>query len=203
MPQNWIPKEAERNFKFDNVAVNKKTARRFLQYAKHNTIEVMRDALLIRIPAVTKLIGGDVIHEIGLIENFDAPHLVYYVKFKEFALHKMTCVSQAIVYNEGGYSGITKHVFFDILLAQYDSIATDSMQSGDGRRFWENQIFEALAKNKFLYYADFEHGRYEPISSIREFRAVVQNREPWGDGIEYQQRRFIICNEDLRYYFVT
>ena len=203
MPDNWHPKPSEKNFKFDDTRTNKKEARRFLQYEKHNTIETIEGCPLIQIPKHMDF-DGQQVHEIGLIEKLNPPYLSYCVKFVDFKFHRLHCATQVRVWHSGHHGGITKHVFYNVILDQYDAVITDTMQSAEGRRFWENQWYEAFRRQNFyVYYIDLERSLYQPVRTDLEFHHVVMNREPWGDGVQYNTRRFMISNEDLRHFFET
>lgn len=197
-PQNWYPKSHEANFKFDEPKTNQKEVRKFLQYKTHNLIETIKDASLIRIPKHMDY-DGQQVHEIGLVrEGAEKPNLYYAVKFIEHVMFGLNCITQIKVWYRGGYSGITRHVFYDKLLEEYDAAVTDKMQSADGRRFWDNQIREAFERGKyFVYYICLENNSFNQIKSVDDFEQVIVDREPWGDAIHFRNRRLMISKVEL------
>jgi hypothetical protein len=129
--------------------------------------------------------------------------IVYYMQYK-LAFHKFIgrqCAQQIAVWRDNAdpfSSGIAKHLFFNYLLTNYKTVITDSMQTPDGQRFWDNRVVEALQQKLYVYYVNLLPVR--EITQIRDFleyRQLKLNKQIWGDEQKHQARRIIVTTTPL------
>lgn len=112
----------------------------------------------------------------------------YFVKYKAISYQNILngrMLRQVLVERFGHTifsAGIPKEVFFDYLLPTFGSIITDTQQTVDGKKFWENAIHYALKNlNKYsIYVVDKKSSSHIAIkiNSLKEFGVLVEHI--WG-----------------------
>ena len=93
-------------------------------------------------------------------------------------------------------AGLTKKVFFEVLLEQSGLIASDCQQSDDGRRFWVLRISEALESGLFVYLIDVmgpkELTRIKSHDQFDNMHSAI-----WGVDAKYKTKLLLISKEEL------
>lgn len=93
-------------------------------------------------------------------------------------------------------AGLTKKVFFEVLLEQTGLIASDCQQSDDGRRFWVLRISEALESGLFVYLIDVmgpkELTRIKSHNQFDNMHSAI-----WGVDAKYKTKLLLISKEEL------
>lgn len=93
-------------------------------------------------------VGPDEAYIISEVDQGDGPEIAYLVHLKMERLKALDSqsVTQVEVWRRKGAAipaGLTKHVFFDILLKRFKFIVSDRSQTEKGRDFWLDRLGEA------------------------------------------------------------
>jgi hypothetical protein len=157
-------------------------------------------------PIAIKQIGDYTLYEstraYALIEN-DTQRAAYAMQFTvgSNSYLRTTCAQQVMVWRDSQVfqtRGLTEFVFFECLLPKYRSIITDSQQTEDGQRFWDNRILDALRMDLWVYYVSLIPPReITQIKSDVEYRTLGRNKEIWGIDNKHQARRIVISAQQL------
>lgn len=140
-----------------------------------------------------------------LVDHSDnkTPKLVYAMQFK-VAFHKFIgrqCAQQIAVWRDPtslATKGLARHVFTDYLLQNYKTVITDSVQTPDGQRFWDERIAESLNEGMYVYYVNLLPTReIVNIESVEQYKKIKNSKEIWGDETKHQARRIIITTSPL------
>ncbi len=94
-----------------------------------------------------------------------------------------------------GMVGIAADIFFNTMLAEYDTMVSDRVQTDDGRKFWLRRMAEALQKG--MYIGLLDHGTtiaYDPKISWNQWLAQVDG---WGKNPEHHERLFYITKKTV------
>jgi hypothetical protein len=134
----------------------------------------------------------------ALIDNNDSK-LVYVMEYKleNVRFIQMTCASQLKVWRDAtelASEGVTKLVFGH-LLSKYGAIITDSMQTADGQRFWDNRIAHALEHN-FVYYVNLDTKELIKLDK-KEYKQMKLDKKIWGANKKYRDRRVVISDKEI------
>lgn len=92
-------------------------------------------------------------------------------------------------------SGLPELIFRNVLLKEYNIIASDSYQTTEGRGFWVRQLGYALQYGEYIYRYDRVACELTPITDhalIRDNRADL-----WGDDESYANILAIISKTEL------
>lgn len=95
-------------------------------------------------------------------------------------------------------SGLANYVFFNIWLKEYKLVASDHLQTRDGKKFWVNRVAEAFKKGEHVYIA-IEHAPRKLIKVIDmdEFDELVSSGHIWSTDPKYRLRRILISDHLL------
>lgn len=94
-----------------------------------------------------------------------------------------------------GMVGITGDVFFNIILAEYDTMVSDRVHTDDGRKFWLRRMAEALQKGMHIGLLD--HSKiiaYDPKIGWNQW---LTNVDGWGTKPEHHDRLFYITKQTM------
>lgn len=93
-------------------------------------------------------------------------------------------------------AGLTKKVFFEVLLPQTGMVASDRQQSDDGRRFWVLRVSEALEMGLFVYLVDVMGPKeLTRIKSHEQFDGMQS--EIWGTDPKFKTKLLLISRDEL------
>ena len=116
-------------------------------------------------------------------------------------LHTIHTVSQTSVWRNPDYSGLRRFapwVFWSFLLPINGNILSDSVQSRDGKYFWESRLVEAFERNLNVYVLGItdKHLVVEliPVSMLKEILTYYTNDPDWRG----QYYRILISKEIVR-----
>lgn len=130
--------------------------------------------------------------------------LVYWVKIEiqdEKDLGVKTVTQRAVWRDRNTVKtvGLPAYIFWELWLKQYHYIATDTMQTSDGKTFWNLRVSEAFAKglNVYLFDKSQDPQKLVKFIDLNEFDQYDQAGKIWGLTIEYQKRRLIMTDRDL------
>ena len=138
----------------------------------------------------------------------DRKLILYFVKFNvksifghKFAIQEILWASGRVAdkqYTVGGVS-VGEYVFFHHLLAAAEGvgIATDSMQTAGGKRFWFRRVAQAFADKQFVYLIDQNTRVKVLVSNYDDFEAKITNMKTWTDGQAGEGRRVIIAPKKI------
>jgi hypothetical protein len=94
--------------------------------------------------------------------------------------------------------GVAAKMFFEILLKRHHTILTDSIQTFDGKRFWERCIGKAFNKGLNVYYFDFLTKELEKIDNLHEWEMFKKkNKDIWGKTDRHKMKRMLITDKLL------
>lgn len=178
------------DFGLDKEASNEKFATSLLKKLKH-TYKDDEDTILFKT-------GDDVNGYIALL-NKSTSLLDYVIKYEgsnRKALGK--AVSQVKLWRRRGspyVQGMTRKVFFDILLKEWPAIMSDTQQTQDGMLFWDDRMAEATTMN--LKVGLLREGG-SPIEWFdgkpKDYQKWVRSHEGWGDHHKFTNVRYVISN---------
>lgn len=96
-------------------------------------------------------------------------------------------------------NGLPSKIFWDVWLTEYHYIATDTMQTSDGRAFWNLRVEDAFNKGLSIYLFDrsSDTKKLEKILDFADFIKMTNDGKIWGSTIDYQKRRLIMTDKDL------
>jgi hypothetical protein len=91
---------------------------------------------------------------------------------------------------------------FDHFLDRYIVIVSDTEQTQDGRRFWDNRITNMINAAEFVYFTDMNDLDDDLVNNIHQIDSEEEflNKwmdHGWGEGEEYKDRLFVISKESL------
>ena len=90
-----------------------------------------------------------------------------------------------------GMVGMATHVFFNVMLVEYDTMVSDRIQTEDGRKFWLRRMAEAI-QNESMQVGLLDHGTpitYDPNIGWNPWLTKVDG---WGQKPEHHARLFYI-----------
>lgn len=128
--------------------------------------------------------------------NKGTGHLDYYVEFVVYnkpLLGRM--VTQIALWRKSGgvYPGITKKVFFDVLLARHAGVMSDGTQSYDGQRFWLDRMQDA---RQLGFVVGLRTDKGDFICDTDDVSGWSENLDAWAENSpEHEQKRFFVVNE--------
>lgn len=84
-------------------------------------------------------------------------------------------------------------VFFDYILARYDVILSDNIQTGEGMHFWKERMSEALYRQLYVYHYDVMTADLNQILTQQQLNALSDTI--WGkvEGHHEWQLAIIAC----------
>lgn len=183
-PQYTFPQE----FGLDDINSNRSQTRELLKKPK----------------TPLRSIGDYTLYEFSrafaLIKNEPA-EIAYIVRFQHSFVKLLgrSCVSQILVWRNNlvpETRDLATEIFFGHLLPNTKTIITDSYQTDDGKRFWENRIQDAFRLGLHVYYASLVPNReIVKISSIKEFMDLKNDKNIWGDHQVNQAKKVIITSQ--------
>jgi hypothetical protein len=94
--------------------------------------------------------------------------------------------------------GVASKIFWEYLFNKFNVIVTDSEQTWKGRRFWEYRIGEALKKNLFVYFFNFQTKELVPLTDFDELYDYQEKYDIWGLTKSHQLKRMVISQIDLQ-----
>lgn len=95
-------------------------------------------------------------------------------------------------------AGLTKHVFTKILLPEFHIIASDNLQTKDGRAFWMNRVSEALDRDQNVYVlSEIPPRKLIKVLDHAEFMKLNTAGQIWGTDPKFRLRRILISDHLL------
>jgi hypothetical protein len=191
-PQHTFPTE----FGLDQDDTNTKLAKEWLADKRKRPLEQLGGGqyTLYELPRAFILVDHEDQHN---------PKLVYAMQYK-LAFHRFIgrqCAQQIAVWKDPTAlitRGMATHIFGDHLLSTYKTVITDSMQTPDGQRFWDERIAEALSVGLYVYYVNLlPHREIIAISNVAQYKQLKGSKEIWGDESKHRARRIIITTSPL------
>ncbi|WP_421295706.1 hypothetical protein [Aeromonas sp. 604534] len=143
------------------------------------------------------------IFELALVDHY-AKRIVYYnqlIVLQHDPVLGSKPVAQWLVWRtpDPAYkaliSGVAERVFTDYLLEHYQVIMSDSLQSGQGPQFWEQQILVALSRRLHVYSYQLMDTALQYIpdkKSLEQLQDTV-----WRNICDHEQIFAIISKEPL------
>lgn len=92
-----------------------------------------------------------------------------------------------------GMVGIAADIFFNVMLAEFDSMISDRIQTDDGRRFWLRRMAEAIQKG--MHVGLLDHGMPMPYDAQIGFQPWLAKVDGWGQNPEHHERLFYISKK--------
>jgi hypothetical protein len=181
------------DFGLDNYATNRRLAKEWFS----NKVETISgiitnpDYELFRTGSWES--GGYII----LINKVEG-YIAYFVNFLKTDLSqlKISPVVQVAVWRnfmDLEVVGITKKIFFDLLLNKFDSILCDQEHTLSGRRFWLGVLAQSAKLRKHIAYINNTTITWwDPKEDIQLWLEKYKNA--WGIGPEFRSKRFLITN---------
>lgn len=136
-------------------------------------------------------------HSYYFLYDSSLKEVTYFVRYRQIELGLPSCSSatrQVLVYrnksiNSGFRAGIAQEVFWNYLFPKTGCLVSDSMQSQDGRSFWEYVVKSAFERNLSVKLINTNNQTIEDCSSLTEFNNKV--KELYGSSKWFQ--RFLIA----------
>lgn len=177
-------------FGFDDTETN----RRFTDKQMDRVSEVLRDE-----PTLQLVRTGDGNQGWYLLFNRKT-HLSDYVI--QYAVRKWKwlprTVTQCILWRRVGSvsnQGITRDVFFNILLPRYGAIMSDRQQTESGHSFWLDRMAAAVASGMRVGIADMMTHTVDWFSGdSTDLTNWVRDKHSFGRGQKYQSLRYLIVS---------
>ncbi len=92
-----------------------------------------------------------------------------------------------------GMVGLAGDVFFNIMLADYDTLISDHVHTDDGRRFWIRRMAEAVEKGFRVGLIDHDTVvKYDGTG----FQTWLNQIDGWGKSSQHRERLFYITKLD-------
>lgn len=120
--------------------------------------------------------------------------IVYFMRYQTAQRPRLDqCATQVQVWQTiapGGPPSTAAHVFFDIMLVEFDTMVSDHVQTADGRGFWLRRMAQAITRGMRVGLLD--HGtpiEYDPQIG---WNAWLANVDGWGKLPEHHERLFYI-----------
>jgi len=177
-------------FGLSKDASNEKFAAELLKKRKH-TYEETDDKILFK--------TGDGVNGYIALLNKGSSLLDYVIKYegsKRKALGR--AVTQVMIWRRRGspyVQGLTRKVFFEILLKEWPAIMSDRQQTEDGMMFWDDRMAEATTMN--LKVGLFHEGG-APIEWFdgkpKDYQKWIRSHEGWGDSHKFTDVRYVISS---------
>jgi hypothetical protein len=191
-PQNVDATE----FAFDDIKVNHL---RFIEYSK-------RPRKLIH--SFTESLGLYRLAKHVILFDFDKQRILYFVRFDIKKIFGHSFVVQEILWRDSQLTkskfklngdSVSVYVFFNCLLtlAEGVGIATDSMQTPNGKRFWLDRIAQAFEHNLHVYLIDQNTKVKVEVTDDDDFKNKIVNMKTWTDSQVGTGRRVIIAKDRI------
>lgn len=186
-PQQVLPTD----FNLNKELANRKFAKELLK-KKKETLEETDDTVLFR--------TGDNINGYFALYNKHDDLIEYLIKYKTSTRKAIgTAVTQVALWRLRGspfVQGLTKRVFFDVLLARWPAIMSDREQTDDGKEFWENRMAEGTARGLNVGLLDEARGTITWHTGDKTtIRKWIESSGGWGDTHQFQNLRYVIANK--------
>ena len=203
MPRNYTnTADIDKDFMFLNRSSDNTEAYNEMVSGEHYDIS---DSLGVHIPLGNSLFkipkSGDSFKLV--LVNHDDEKVIYYI---DCSVMEDLCVddkkaTQVMLWRtaEVKYrqitSGFAETVFTNILLNEYNIVASDLHQTAQGRDFWIRQLGYAISENYYVYRYDFITCDMIRITDHEKVR--TNELDLWGDAEEYQYVLALISNNKL------
>lgn len=183
---------------FDSTLSNRKTN---IEIVKELKLRTKRKKLFVHkgMPIYSKgdLKGSGKIYQLKE-ENGDV-FITYYASVERVKGYKgLTGTTQTAVWRSHdteSRGGLTSKVFFDVLLPQRNVLISDSIQTLDGKRFWLDNMKEALARKHDVGVFDESKKLFEIFDEKENTDLVTWATETvkgWGYDKIFEKIRFFI-----------
>lgn len=129
--------------------------------------------------------------------------IVYLIQtIKESIPHFGSAVCQIKLWRDDSsllVQGVTKKMFFDVLLNNNGVIVSDSVQTNDGMKFWIRRLADAINLHKKVYLVNTktkELHEYNPKERYDTWINGLKNKA-WGSGSNFSDWRFVISKDQF------
>lgn len=140
--------------------------------------------------------------ELALVSDTDK-YVAYYNKVDlrddlYLGHHRVTQVliwRTSIPKYDNSIRGLPAVVFFDYLLQNYTVIVSDNEQTGNGMRFWQSRIYEALDSKSYIYRYHLIDCHLEPIHNsddLERMQGVI-----WGGDDDHVNQLVVLSSIPL------
>ena len=154
-----------------------------------------------RLVCVTTRLGGDKF-EIALVNDHTA-EVAYYNQVIIVHYEDLKCrpATQQRVWrsfnqhHKAVLRDLPSAVFFGYILARYDVILSDNMQTGEGMHFWKARMSEALYRRLYVYHYQLMSDKLLQIRTDAELADLSD--QIWGSTQPYEQQLAIIAGKPL------
>jgi hypothetical protein len=184
MPKLIIPTD----FQLNDTAFNRKLAAELLSKKK----ETFEDNENYELFLTGNKINGYIV--LYLKDEKQIGYLIkYQTQYRKFI--DLRVVTQLALWRQPGQpyvSGITKHVFFDILLPKFGAVMSDGQQTEYGMNFWKDRMAEASLSSYDIGFADFGNHKINWWNKNDKFNNWLNNLNAWGEANRDEYRRFVI-----------
>lgn len=180
------------DFDLNNVEVNRQFVRDLLKRKSFRMIEEDENKTLF-------MTGNKINGYVALyLKQFDV--LGYLIKYhlKYNILLAATPVTEIVLWRSYSYPhtfGITNHVFFDILLKEWNAIMSDGEQTEDGKKFWQFRLVEASAKNYDIGIMNINDNTVTWWDDSILIGDWIKHNDGWGEDRKYYNIRYVIKNK--------
>ena len=102
-------------------------------------------------------------------------------------------VTQIALWKDRNYTFVehlTQKMFFEFILKRNKSVMSDSMQTNDGRIFWQRRVVEALIRGINVAFLDFKTQEMVTIEHASELEELF--KKSWGKRTFHKNYRWMI-----------
>lgn len=173
----------------------------------HEHIEEIAGGLGLGLPPGYRLIYvasrlNDDQFEIALINDYTA-EVAYYNQVAIVHYKDLECraAAQQRVWrsfnqqHKAALRDLPSMVLFGYILARYDVILSDNIQTGEGRHFWKAEMSEALYRKRYVYHYQLTTGELQHIRTNAELAHLSD--QIWGSAQNHESRLAIIASKPL------
>ncbi|WP_270690590.1 hypothetical protein [Aeromonas sp. D3] len=154
-----------------------------------------------RLVCVTTRLGVDKF-EIALVNDYTA-EVAYYNQVIIVHYEDLKCrpATQQRVWrsfnqhHKAALRDLPSAVFFGYILARYDVILSDNMQTGEGMHFWKARMSEALYRRLYVYHYQLMTGELHQIRTDAELASLSD--QIWGSSQPHEWQLAIIACKPL------
>jgi len=122
--------------------------------------------------------------------------VLYFVRYEKIRHNALPLGRQVLVWRNKDDPATVKFartVFFNYLLPKFTALVSDTLQTTNGKAFWQYSIDKALAEDKYVYFLDRRSSPNRLIRLIDYPELVKYSSEIWGTD-EGHKRTFAVIS---------
>ncbi|MGE6168591.1 hypothetical protein ACLHZW_04985 [Aeromonas media] len=154
-----------------------------------------------RLICVTTRLGGDKL-EIALVNDYTS-EVAYYnqLSIVHHEILKFRPATQQRIWrsfnhkHKAALRDLPSAVLFSYILARYDVLLSDNIQTGEGMHFWKAWMSEALYRKLYVYH--YQPMTYELLQIRTDAELADLSDQIWGSTQSYQRQLAIIACKPL------